>query len=325
MTVLFSGSFAENLGVADYHSTAATGRDATMTDAQVALPQIAETSIGWGGMNISSASDLWFHWRMHATETGNVNDNTVADLFQVTKANGSGPFTIRKSSPSSDRTFNARIPTTDGASVELLGGTTYTFDVCCRFSSGSQIIEWYINGSLASTVSRTETASNYTSFKITNTIGRRATGSNPVYLSEFIMATASTIGARVQTLRPSSAGTYAQWTGSPGSVNDFNPVTGITASTSGLIASRVHTAALSGTIRSVQPWGYQVGLAPPRSSPMFRIAGTDYFTASPVTPGANSAHPNIVTSNFATNPATSAAWTTSDLAGIDGGFRSEVA
>jgi hypothetical protein len=58
---------------------------------------------------------------------------------------------------------------------------------------------------------------------------------------------------------------------------------------------------------------------------MFRIGGTDYFTASPVSPGANNAHPSILTSVYATNPATSAAWTTSDLAALDGGFRSEVA
>jgi hypothetical protein len=328
MSVIFSGNFAENFGAPDYHSTAATGRDATMTDAQVAFPQVGQHQIGWL-LNIASSTNLWFHWRMHAVQLFDVSTyQTIStpDLLRLDAGGTLARITIPGFSSGTAplrATSSVGGSETHGTSWFPAADTTYTFDVNVRWVSTSLTIEVYVNGGLVSTASRTGTVANFSAFWISNAYGRRLTGSNPIYLSELLIASASTIGARVQTIRPSAAGQYAQWTGSPGNVNDFNPVTGIAAPTSGLIASRVHTAALSGTVRAVQPWGYHLGLTPPRVSPMFRIGSTDYFTASPVAPGANNAPQSIVTSVFATNPATGNPWTASDLAAIDAGFRSE--
>lgn len=325
MSEIFSGSFAENLGVPAYHSTAATGRDATMTDAQVAFPQTGEHSIGWA-INLASSTNLWFHWRMHAVEVKNIS--TGSSLFRVGTTGTTSPWAEIRHSGTAAFVAGVQEGGQDntGAVWTPQSGVTYTIDVNVRWTSLTLSLDFYVNGGLVSSAARAfSTANPFTSFFISNALGRRSTGSNPIYMSEFLMASASTLGARVQTLRPSSAGQYAQWAGSPSNVNDFDPLTGITANAPGLIASRVHTAALAGTVRAVRPWAYQIGAQPPRVSPCFRIGGTDYFAASPVAPGAANTHPSVASVAFATNPATGAAWTTSDLAAIDSGFRSEAA
>jgi hypothetical protein len=329
MSILFAGNHAHLLGLDAYHSTAATGRDAAYTDAQVELPQVGEHAIGFS-LNLSQTSfpDIWLHCRMHATQSADFGNNAL--IFYVSdNAQSVNAWYVEKHITNSSYQYRTSADGTGISSGQYWGAvsaTTYTFDFRANRSGSNMTAEFYVNGALVSSVSRAaNSSSQWVSASIRNGLGRRSSGSNPIYVSEIILATSSTIGKRVATLRPSSAGHYAEWSGSPGSVNDFDTTTGITASSTGLRQTRVHTAAPAGTVEAVMPVARMTPIHPARASRLMRIGGTDYLSDNPITPGGSNGPSNVWREFVTTNPATGQAWTTADLAALDAGFRSESA
>jgi hypothetical protein len=329
MSILFAGNFASLLGLDSYHSTASTGRDAAYTDAQVELPQAGEHAIGFSlDLSQTSFPDIWLHCRMHATQSADFGNNAL--IFYVSdNAQSVNRWFVEKNNVGSSYQYRAvadGTATSFGSYWGAASATTYSLDFRANRSGSNMTAEFYVNGGLVSSVSRAaNSSSQWVSASIRNGLGRRASGSNPIYVSEIILATSSTIGKRVATLRPSSAGHYAEWTGSPGSVNDFDTTTGITASSTGLRQTRVHTAAPAGTVEAVMPVARMTPVHPARASSLVRIGGTDYLSASPIAPGGPNGPSNVWRELLTTNPATGQAWTTADLAALDAGFRSEPA
>jgi hypothetical protein len=329
MSILFAGNHAHLLGLDAYHSTASTGRDAAYTDAQVELPQVGEHVIGFSlDLSQTSFPDIWLHCRMHATQSADFGNSAL--IFSVSdNASTVNRWIVEKNNVNSSYQYRALADGTAISSGSYWGATaatTYSMDFRANRSGSNMTAEFYVNGALVSSVSRAAASSSqWVSASIRNGLGRRASGSNPIYVSEVILATESTVGKRVATLRPASAGHYAEWTGSPGSVNDFDTATGITASSTGLRQTRVHTAAPAGTVEAVMPVARMTPVHPARASRLMRIGGTDYLSASPLTPGGANGPSNVWREVVTTSPATGLAWTTANLAALDAGFRSEPA
>jgi hypothetical protein len=327
MTVLLAGNFASLLGVDAYHSTASTGRDPDYTDAQIAFPQAGEHAIGFP-LNLLQADfpDIWLHCRMHATQSADfgftarifyINDNAQAlNEWYVEKNNLPSSYQYRAVADGTGTSY--------GSYWAATSATTYTFDFHANRSGSEMTVEFYVNGALVSAVSRAaNSSSRWVSAGIRNGLGRRASGSNPIYVSEVILATSSTIGMRVASLRPSGAGHFNEWIGTPADLDDFDETTGVVSNEVNQRQTRVHAAAPEGPINRVFVQGrYIPNDVIPRLTPMMRIGGTNYFGPSPLRPGEGTTHPSIVNGVFPLNPATGLPWIYSDLDALDAGFRS---
>jgi hypothetical protein len=326
MPIIFAGNFAHLMGASSYHSTSSVGRDAAYTDAQIEFPQAGLHFIQFP-LDLSQADypDIWLHCRMHATQSN--NQNTTVNLFRLDDNSTNNNWRVDKTSTASAYQYQAVASSASpvsGLVWSAVANTTYTFDFRANRSGSNMTADFYVNESLVSTASRSANSSTrWTQLRITNGLGQRDSGSNNIFVSEIIIATESTVGKRVATLRPSSPGHYTEWTGSPGNVNDFNTNTGITASSPGLRQTRVHTAAPAGAVEAVMPVAHMMPVHPARASRLMRIDGTDYLSASPIAPGGPNNPLNIWSEVLTTNPATDQQWTTADLAALDAGFRSE--
>jgi hypothetical protein len=328
MSILFAGNFAHLLGATSYHSTSTVGRDAAYTDAHIEFPQAGLQSLVFM-LDLLQADfpNLWIHCRMRATESSNAGS---VPIFEVLDNNvNTNTWSVLKNIATANYEYRAvakGTSTNNGSYWPAAANTTYTFDFHANRSGSNMTATFYVNEvSVSSVTQAAGSSTRWIEARIANGLGRRTSGSNNIFVSEVILATSSTIGKRVATLRPSSPGHYAEWSGTPGNVDDFDTTTGITALSAGLRQTRVHTAAPAGNIEAVMPVARMAQVHPARASRLMRIGGTDYLSASPIAPG-GPAHPyNIWREVLTTNPATGLAWTTADLATLDAGFRSEPA
>lgn len=141
------------------------------------------------------------------------------------------------------------------------------------------------------------------------------------YYSEIIVADGDTRNARLDLLRPVSAGVYGNWNGPLVSLSDDDPTTGMTTVSPNQSQTTILTpyTGANNISNIVQVTTTVRGLnSPTKLRHLIRMSGVDYLTPDFDVPFSK----EYQVTDWKQNPATSAPWAASDLVNVEFGFRS---
>lgn len=327
MGILFVGNTAEDFGASWENSTAATGtaRDTAYSPSACIFDAPAdEANPGVINLGVAPTGDLWFHMRFRTSASAATGTTLDGHMLSFYAANGVllARFDLQ------DGGWRAQVfgdTTVAGANFSPAASTVYTYDF--KLVVGATIeLEIYQNGSLVSSAS----AANTVGLKgVCRQIALeffdiRSSGTSPFSVSEAIVTDGgeSTIGWRLATLTPASAGAHSDWDGDY--TNLLNALDGnfLFTDTVGDKESWVNSAyAGPGSPTSIRAVVAKLlsdrgGAGPQSVTPFLRIGGTDYDAA---TVAADFRYQQLGV--WDVNPATSAAWATAALAALESGVK----
>lgn len=326
MAILFVGNSPEDFNSpwTESTATASTARDPLYSPSSTLIVNTSDnTNSAYINLPADPSGDLWFHCRMFVGVglTGTTPDGHLLSFYS---ANG----TLLARLDFLDSFVRAQVngdTSVLGANFNIASSTLHNLDI--RVSGGANItMEVYLNGGLASTATAANTLAKGLTRQIALEFDDVVSLSNSQwFLSEVIVTDGgeSTIGWRLATLTPTSAGAHSQWG------NDFQSILSgfdgrfITSATANEKESWVHSAYLGpSSVTSVRAVVEKInatkGAAGPQNIvPFLRIGGTDYERPA-VTPDVR----YQILGVWDTNPATGAAWNTSALAALEAGVRS---
>lgn len=144
---------------------------------------------------------------------------------------------------------------------------------------------------------------------------------NATHYSEIIVADGDTRNARLDLLRPVSAGVYGNWNGPLVSLSDDDPTTGMTTVSPNQTQSTILTpyTGANNISNIVQVTTTVRGLnSPTKLRHLIRMSGVDYLTPDFNVPFSK----EYQVTDWTQNPATSAPWAATDLVNVEFGFRS---
>ncbi|AWY08869.1 hypothetical protein vBRpoPV17_78 [Ruegeria phage vB_RpoP-V17] len=144
---------------------------------------------------------------------------------------------------------------------------------------------------------------------------------NATHYSEIIVADGDTRNARLDLLRPVSAGVYGNWDGPLVSLSDDDPTTGMTTVSPNQSQSTILTpyTGANNISNIVQVTTTVRGLnSPTKLRHLIRMSGVDYLTPDFDVPFSK----EYQVTDWTQNPATSAPWAATDLVNVEFGFRS---
>lgn len=326
MAILFVGNTPADVGLLPGTvSVAAAGRDAAYSPSSVLCDYVNPTV----AIPVNGGTSFWVHWREMMNTASNGAGTGQIPVFRCLDGGGATICDILKGVNDHDcllRVFGSA--TVSGAEYIFSTDVAYTHDLKITVgpSAGTIVVEWYINGVLWSSVTATNSGTVKTqprtfSFDRGSSLPGAALGAN---YSEFIVAVDEpTIGLRLATLQPTSAGDLTAWTGTVASLADSDGATGIQS----IAAGQRFTSILSAYAGPSSPAGIRAvilkalaaesGLAPQQIDQIFRIATTNY-DGSLVTPV-----PGVPLYREAVNdPNTGLPWHPAALAALQVGFRS---
>lgn len=332
MTVYFQGTEKEDFvlsSISSNISNNATNYNAS--NVRCSLKITVEASNYYANTASFSATDFWTHFNHAlANYTGNFNDYTVAWYAGATARIGlylnTNVITLKQWNGSAWST----IATTSAFNP---ASGRHIYDVYIKVgTAGVGEIRVYCDGlpavytnSFDTTFGGAVTA--FTSMRLTSGVTNTSNGDS--YYSEVIIADWNTIGSRLQTIIPNGAGNYNAWTGAGyTAVDELNPGADfMTAASTNLrfstAFSDIGALATGEIIAGVKVAGaFTKDLASPQSVDYFtRISGTDYDGTDQTAPSATNSLTNI-SQSWATSPATSSAWTVTELNAAEFGVRS---
>jgi hypothetical protein len=324
VTILFVGSTPVDFGCpATSLSTSATGRDAAYSPSSVlTLGQSAFMNIP-----VDAGTDFWFHFRVHWNNVGSGNASSSGIGFRIIDGTGNVICDHEKSSSASYnhvlRVFGTTT-VTNATGLLFVSNTTYTIDV--KLTVGANITaELYVNGALhsTSTVANGGTVKGKPRRMLLDYSYRLNSGSTGINYTEGIVAVdESTLGARLATLEPASAGAFSAWTGDVAALADADSGSGVFATAAAQRFNSVFGAyggaASPASVRGLflKAHATQAGaVSPTQLNQSIRIGGTNYDgAAQAIVPGVANLH------EWANDPATSAPWLTSAWAALEGGL-----
>lgn len=325
MAILFIGSTPADIGQpASALNTGATGRDSAYSPSSVL--------IGMGGSGIinipvNAGTDFWFHFRCHWNNVGTGNASGTGVGLRIMDAVGNSICDHNKSSSSNYTHFLRVLGTTTVANATghlFVNNTTYTVDI--KLTVGANITaELYINGALhsTSTVANGGTVKGQPRRMILDYTQNLNSSSTGIHYTEVIVAVdESTVGARLATLEPASAGAFSAWTGTQAALADADTASGVFATAAAQRFNSVFSAyagpATPASVRGLflKSQARQAGaVAPTQLNQSIRIGGVNYDgAAQAILPGIPTTH------EWANDPATSAPWLTSAWAALEGGL-----
>lgn len=271
-------------------------------------------------------NESWIHFRTYFTDVGFGAGGEVPNLLSAYDINDNLLFTVKKRSGSNSALLDLVI--IDGAGTSVTAPTTITptrskqnsLDFRYYVDGLGMQLDCYVNSALAGTVNMNANPNNF-SQPARFTLGPSipAEFSKLQFFSEIIVANADTRNARLNLLRPATAGTYEDWLGPLASLADNDPTTGMTTIAANQRTSMTLTpyngaanisnfVAVSTTTRGQN--------SPSKIKHMIRMGGVDYDSAEyPI------GFPLQYTiTDYGINPATSLPWVSSDLIGLESGI-----
>lgn len=320
MTVLFAGSELTSFLPSDpalvLDNTATTAaRDTAYSRAALSISQ--STSYADGTLT-ASATTCWWHGEVYIGASS-------ASQALITLFNSSAVAVFRlyvsASSTLQMQYWNGSAWTNIGATWVYSGSTRYTFDmkVVCG-SSG--VAEFYVGGTLITSGTATMTS-------VTNIAKMRlsSNSSSLTYYSQVIAADESTIGWKLPTLAPTgNSATNTAWTGDYTGVDEavLDDVDTITSASAGGVetftmsdAPTLSGYAVKAVVVSMRARNAATG--PQNIQAAVRSAAANYFSGTLTGIGTGYAPLLAV---FATDPATSAAWTLANANAAELGVKS---
>lgn len=325
MAILFVGNTPLDVGLpASVVSTAATGRDAAYSPSSL----LCKSQNPVIPIPVNGGTEFWIHFRKFVNSAGTGNGTGSAAIYRCFDGSGNLIFDINKSVNTINGTLRVYgSATVSGPTYNHATDIEYTYDlrVVVGPSGGTITVDWFINGTLFCSVSATNSGTVKTQPRTFNMDlpSNLITAAVGINYSEMIVAVdESTIGMRLATLEPASAGAWAQWTGSVSSLADSNTGTGLEAIAAGHRFTSIFSAYAGPSspagIRGVylKALAAQSGLPPSQIDQFVRIAATNYDgalqTPSPSVP---------IVREMTLNPDTGLPWAVAALAALEAGFR----
>jgi hypothetical protein len=267
----------------------------------------------------TSISAFWVHCQYVQTSTTGVVANGV--ILRVLDSGGVARLVLRETATSG--TWGMWTRNAAGTFTQLgsnfvtglvLGGVSAPLDLDINYSASGHVNVWFA-GVQVFTYSGNITTDSATTLAQVDLCGAGTT--NTVY-SEVIVADSDTRSMGLWLLNSSTSGTNTQWTGTASNVNKatINDATFITSATAaqineyktGGIALPAGTYAVVAVVTAMRVLVSTTG--PQHVDMGFNFNGTRYWSSDYAPSAGFGNFPNLV---WATNPNTSAAWTTADL------------
>lgn len=282
---------------------------------------------GVGEIAIPSATgDLWFHANLYVGSGGLAADTSNNGLIRFLSGTTSN-FRLRMTDTTTGDA--AAEYSTDGTTWTSLGTLQLTMNAVksldIHFKRGSSgACEIYQDGVLKLSVTGTYSTVSATFNKVR--FGAASYNGGSAYWSEMIASDGNTVGMRLNSLAFTGAGANASWTGAYTDVNETNVNTGTALTTNATGAKQ--TMAVADMVSL--PAGYSIAAVVVSASAalaassvptdvafMMRSGGTDYNVGQmSLTAGAGA---KLTQKIQTSDPATSAAWTTSGVNALEVG------
>lgn len=265
----------------------------------------------------------WFHFRLYCTD-GGYDGSSTTPWLQLVNSSNQAVAELWKNGNVSDASFLRVKGTSDVNSAGMqtwVVNTAYLVDIKCTVSGSTTTVEVYVNGSLVMSATNTANGGRGIPNRLVcrgGNIGYQ--NLNRANYSEFIIATTSTIGMRLDELQVNSAGFHSDMSGTLTDLNTADPTTGLLSTGAGQRTSWNPVAyAGSGGIVAVVASGraHRKSGTPSKLAYFLRLGSTDYDGADQ-TIGESTVWQKV----WETNPATSVAWAGADLSGIQVGLKS---
>lgn len=331
MTVLFAANDPTDFpGASHLKRNTSLGFDTAYMASSIEVPPTENVANPFGKTLDAPNTDVWvkFRWTHHTSTftTGEV-DGSMLSFYTAdgTKLAMADLVDARIAAVVYNPTATSAAFT---AETYFGAGSVHFWDAHIKIDTNI-LLEIYIGGVLVSS-STTPNTNNYPGVSRVvfdnNDLSYRM-NSPSSFISEIIVTGdgESTLGMRLSQVLLSAAGFHSQW---QGGVTELGDGIATTAASSGTAGQRVSStlgtypgpAAASG-VRLVQQAVAGCGSTGPQNLVQFlRIGGVDYDAA------AQALSPSMrkdVTLVWETNPATGAAWSTADFAGIEPGLLSQ--
>lgn len=270
-------------------------------------------------------SEIWFHCEIYRT-----NVSTGSTVWQASTSTGQGILRLQMvtSTPATLQYWNGTAWTTIGL-VNLASNTLLQLDIHMRIADTGGVFEAFVNGVQVAVYTGDTNLFSGSQVK-TITLGQVYNGIASTYWSQVIVTdTDDTRAMKLATLGPNADGALTEWTGSYtdvdeiGTYNDGDYISSGTPNQVELfgMSDLSATAATLDVIAFVMAGRGRKGAAGPQNVQMaLRTSGVDYFSGN--LPGLSPVFAALTQTIWPNNPSTSLPWSTSDINGIQAGFKS---
>lgn len=272
----------------------------------------------------STTEETWFHFRVGNRIWQSHSEESLCELVDI-----SGSRILRLSfynrtdygwymrTSMDGKTFN------DVRYIPFLGSSLRTIDIQIKLGTLQAEFRVYVNELLLLERSFPYNQLNARKPRFMWIGGANGDGNalNAAQYSEIIVADGDTRNARLDLLRPVSAGVYGNWDGPLVSLSDDDPTTGMTTVSPNQTQSTILTpyTGANNISNIVQVTTTVRGLnSPTKLRHLIRMSGVDYLTPDFDVPFSK----EYQVTDWTQNPATSAPWAATDLVNVEFGFRS---
>ncbi|AGH07441.1 hypothetical protein SUFG_00074 [Sulfitobacter phage phiCB2047-B] len=295
--------------------------DANKVPYAIATPPLTKASSPKFGE--SETNDTWFHF------THGIDDEfwSIIDdpICEVTNKDGDRIFLLTyRNSTSTGYKIDFRSGTqsvTKSKYIPHLRDQRRTYDIRYTSTGVNDSLSLYVNEILLLEVSFSASEKNVPEALL---IGGASVDTDEVisFFSEIIIADGDTRNARLDLLRPVSAGAYDNWNGPLSSLADDDPTTGMTTTLDDQNQSTILSAygGANNISNIVQVTTTVRGINSPENlQHLIRLSGVDYLTPNYEIPFAK----DYQVTDWKLNPATSQPWAAEDLTTAEFGFKSK--
>lgn len=332
MAVIFATNTARDvLGDTVQFTGTAQARDTNYTDEEV---EVTVGGVITGRMTIpnrifeeTDIEEIWVHCRIKTNST--ISNGGADGLFFTVQG---GAFTNTLTLDLNNGDINAECSGgVNGAVWSPVGLTVYDIDLHLKCSTTTGLfIRLYVDGVLVSESTSTSNRGPIRSVSFDMIDAGQSGVSEEIYFSEIIVDDAqSTIGCRLHTAKPNTAGFYSEMTGSVTDIQDADDSNVLIADANGERFSwdpPAYTGDVSsGTnVRTVFVQSNTTmavdGEGPDKLTHFLRIGSTDYFGTQEL-PGGGA--PSLNQTNFDTDPSTGLDWDINDMGTFEIGIRAD--
>lgn len=276
----------------------------------------------------SSTDETWVHFRVGAKVWWTNSDNPLIEIVDI---NGGRICQLSfRNRPENGWTLRTAIDGntfSDVRYVPFLGASLRTIDIQIKLGTLQAEFRVYVNELLL--IERSFAYNQLNARKprfiwlggASQGTGNDSLSDYEPHYSEIIIADGDTRNARLDLLRPVSAGVYGNWDGPLVSLSDDDPTTGMTTVSPNQTQSTILTpyTGANNISNIVQVTTTVRGLnSPTKLRHLIRMSGVDYLTPDFDVPFSK----EYQVTDWTQNPATSAPWAATDLTNVEFGFRS---
>lgn len=327
MAVLFAGgeweSFTPSSGTPDWTTTSAT-YDSNFARGAIRMGGSSSPTYAYASLP-SAVSECWFHCEFYRT-----NATSGSTVWQASTATGQGILRLQMvtATPATLQYWNGTAWTTISV-VNLATSALLQLDIHMRIADTGGVFEVFVNGVQVAVYTGDTNLFSGSQIK-TIALGATYDGIASAQWSQVIVTdTDDTRAMKLATLGPNADGALTEWTGGYTDVDEvgiYNDGDYISSGTPNQVelfgmSDLSATAATLDVIAFVMAGRGRKGAAGPQNvQAAVRTSGVDYFSGN--LPGLNPVFSPLAQTVWPVNPSTSLPWSTSDINGIQAGFKS---